>query len=268
MQKRASPPLFSSMSMSGKHHWPILFVLLLLGSSSFRLAAPFIVCLEPLYKASNKPFRRPFRVPVRVKKVSPSPPAPFPLLCSLSPPLPSWLAQVLPEQNVTSLTPLQQQTYSLLNDTKDTNNTQTEPLTLLIKSPTGSGKTLAYLLPMLARLDYARRSTQAVVIVPTPGLVMQVTRLIRYLLKGRQEDFNVMPIVDEGRGSRSKTGWILSDPPIVVIGTPKGLSDVLGPGGSGWASKVEHVVVDEVDECERRYGEDLNRVIGRALSRR
>jgi ATP-dependent RNA helicase DeaD len=45
---------------------------------------------------------------------------------------------------------------------------------MLIQSRTGSGKTGAYLLPILARVDPARRITQALVLVPTRELARQV----------------------------------------------------------------------------------------------
>ena len=47
---------------------------------------------------------------------------------------------------------------------------------VIIQAQTGSGKTLAYLLPLLASIDPSRSSIQAVIVVPTRELGVQVAR--------------------------------------------------------------------------------------------
>lgn len=47
---------------------------------------------------------------------------------------------------------------------------------IMVQSRTGSGKTGCYLLPMIESLDAARRQTQALVLVPTRELALQVDR--------------------------------------------------------------------------------------------
>lgn len=49
---------------------------------------------------------------------------------------------------------------------------------------TGSGKTLAYLLPLLSRIDVTRSAVQALVVVPTRELGLQVVRVARRLSVG------------------------------------------------------------------------------------
>src|SRR3977135_4118731 len=47
---------------------------------------------------------------------------------------------------------------------------------VMIQARTGSGKTGAFVLPMLERLDAARPNTQALILVPTRELAVQVAR--------------------------------------------------------------------------------------------
>ncbi|GMH57484.1 hypothetical protein TrRE_jg639, partial [Triparma retinervis] len=97
------------------------------------------------------------------------------------------------EMNYTKLTPTQlnvlQEIYGDIQRERTDNDTlkTVHPDNggcWLIRSPTGSGKTLSYLLPLLLRLRPSS-SLQAVVIVPTPPLAVQVTWSLRSLSKGR-----------------------------------------------------------------------------------
>ncbi|CAI7868465.1 unnamed protein product [Closterium sp. NIES-53] len=58
----------------------------------------------------------------------------------------------------------------------------------ILHAQTGSGKTVAFLLPLLASIDPSRRALQAMVLLPTRELAMQVGRLARRLgvVKGRR----------------------------------------------------------------------------------
>ena len=47
---------------------------------------------------------------------------------------------------------------------------------LMVQSQTGSGKTGAFLLPILERIDLAKKGCQALVLVPTRELAAQVSR--------------------------------------------------------------------------------------------
>ncbi|GMH95671.1 hypothetical protein TrVE_jg13897 [Triparma verrucosa] len=172
--------------------------------------------------------------------------------------LPTWLNVNLAASNYTQPTSIQGQTVEAMVAGEEEGDA-TRDSALLIKSPTGSGKTLCYLLPLLSRLTQ-RKSLQSIIIVPTRELVVQVTWLIRRLTVNTT--FMTMPITG-GANSRSK-GWILKDPPSVIVGTPDGITEVLR--GKGWSEKVNCVVVDEVDECLRLHGEGLNKVMGRVLS--
>ena len=53
-------------------------------------------------------------------------------------------------------------------------NANQQPEDVILLSATGSGKTLAFLLPILERLDPALPGTQAIIIVPSRELALQI----------------------------------------------------------------------------------------------
>jgi len=85
---------------------------------------------------------------------------------------------------------------------------------IILLSPTGSGKTLAYLLPVTMSLDPSIQSVQALVIVPTRELAIQIESVARNMGAG-----NKINAVYGGRSS-AKDRLELSHAPAILIGTP------------------------------------------------
>ena len=50
---------------------------------------------------------------------------------------------------------------------------------IVAESPTGTGKTLAYVLPLLQKVDPSKKQTQALVMVPSQELGMQIVEVFR-----------------------------------------------------------------------------------------
>jgi primosomal protein N' len=77
-----------------------------------------------------------------------------------------------------------------------------EPRDVIIHAQTGSGKTLAYLLPLLSRIDVTRSAVQALIVVPTRELGLQVVRVARRLSSGvGSSSSNIMDDDDENDDS-------------------------------------------------------------------
>jgi superfamily II DNA/RNA helicase len=79
------------------------------------------------------------------------------------------LLQALRDVGYTQASPIQAATLPLLLAGRD----------LLGQAQTGTGKTAAFALPILSRLQLNRSTTQALVLVPTRELAMQVTEAFR-----------------------------------------------------------------------------------------
>jgi ATP-independent RNA helicase DbpA len=54
----------------------------------------------------------------------------------------------------------------------------------VILSPTGSGKTIAFLIPVLSRLDHAKTGIQAMILVPSRELALQIEQVFKAMGTG------------------------------------------------------------------------------------
>ncbi|EHA8589483.1 DEAD-box ATP-dependent RNA helicase 58, chloroplastic [Cocos nucifera] len=120
----------------------------------------------------------------------------------------------------------------------------------ILHAQTGSGKTLAYLLLVFSALDFNRSVVQALIVVPTRELGMQVTKVARALAtmpKGYEgtRTCTVMALLDGGMLKRHRS-WLKAEPPQIVVATIGSLCQML----EKHALKLEAMrvlVIDEVD---------------------
>lgn len=114
---------------------------------------------------------------------------------------------------------------------------------IIVKSQTGSGKTAAFAIPICELVDWEENKPQALVIVPTRELAIQV----------KEDIFNI------GRFKRLKVSAVYGKSPIysqekelrqkthVVVGTPGRIIDHIERGTFD-TSKIKYLVIDEADE--------------------
>ncbi len=114
---------------------------------------------------------------------------------------------------------------------------------IIVKSQTGSGKTAAFAIPICELADWDENKPQALVIVPTRELAIQV----------REDIFNI------GRFKRIKVSAIYGKSPFyiqekelkqkthVVVGTPGRIIDHIERGTFDIA-KIKYLIIDEADE--------------------
>ena len=144
-------------------------------------------------------------------------------------------------------TPIQAQTIPLLLDGQD----------VIGQAPTGTGKTAAYGLPFVEQLDPDRHAPQALIVVPTRELALQVSDALRAF--GRYQRLMVTPIY--GGQSYDRQFKALERGPQIVVGTPGRLLDHLRRGTLSLA-KVSHVVLDEADEMlNMGFIEDIEAIL-------
>ncbi|KAH6808850.1 P-loop containing nucleoside triphosphate hydrolases superfamily protein [Perilla frutescens var. frutescens] len=121
----------------------------------------------------------------------------------------------------------------------------------VIHAQTGSGKTLAYLLLIFSVINAQRSSVQAVIVVPTRELGMQVTKVARILaakalqLETEQKSCTVMALLDGGSLRRHKS-WLKVEPPAIVIATLRSLCLMLDKHILK-LDALQVLVIDEVD---------------------
>ena len=127
--------------------------------------------------------------------------------------LPQLLQTACAKAGWNSLMPVQSRALPYLLEGRD----------LMVQSRTGSGKTGTYLLPLMARLNPAMPAVQALILVPTRELAVQVEQEAKTLFKG--SGFTVAA-VDGGVGY-GKQMDALRQGVSVVVGTPGRVLDHL-----------------------------------------
>ncbi|MBZ5857650.1 DEAD/DEAH box helicase [Flavihumibacter profundi] len=127
---------------------------------------------------------------------------------------------------------------------------------IILLSATGSGKTLAFLLPVLDLLDPAKKTTQAIIIVPSRELALQIEQVFRTMATG----FKVTCCY--GGHLRETEENNLLEAPALIIGTPGRLSDHIRRGNIQLAG-IETLVLDEFDKSlEFGFEEEMSFVVG------
>src|ERR1700761_4933891 len=115
---------------------------------------------------------------------------------------------------------------------------------VLGKAQTGTGKTAAFALPLLARLDLKRLAPQALVLVPTRELAIQVSEAFQKYAS-HMKGFHVLPIY----GGQSYTPQLkgLKRGAHVIVGTPGRVMDHIKRGTLP-LDALSFLVLDEADE--------------------
>lgn len=158
------------------------------------------------------------------------------------------LQQSLQELNISTPTPIQQEAIPLL----------LQGLDVAGQAETGSGKTAAYGLPLLQRVNTDIQQVQALVVVPTRELAVQVRQELKQFGKYIA---NLKISAFYGGHAFSQERASLAHPPQILVGTPGRLTDHLNRRTLD-LSHVMQMIMDEADKLlEMGFEEELDKVI-------
>lgn len=133
------------------------------------------------------------------------------------------------------------------------------------QAETGSGKTAAYGLPILHQLNTELDQVQALVVVPTRELAIQVRQELK--LYARQLP-NLKISAFYGGHKFSEERASLTHPPQLLVGTPGRLTDHLNRQTLD-LTNVRQLVLDEADKLlEMGFEEELDQIIARLPKKR
>lgn len=152
---------------------------------------------------------------------------------------------ILAKLNIHVLNPMQEEAVSVINKTTNT----------ILLSPTGTGKTVAFLLPLLKVLDPDSKDIQALILVPSRELAIQIEQVIRSMGSG----YKVNAVY--GGRPMSKDKIELKHNPAILIGTP---GRVLDHFNSDRFSKksIKTLILDEFDKSlEDGFEDEMKGVI-------
>ena len=132
---------------------------------------------------------------------------------------------------------------------------------VLGQAQTGTGKTAAFALPLLAKIELAQRVPQALVLVPTRELAIQVSEAFQKYA-AQLPGFHVLPIY----GGQSYTPQLkgLKRGPHVVVGTPGRVMDHIKSEALD-LSTLRFLVLDEGDEMlQMGFVDDIEWILEQA----
>ncbi len=128
---------------------------------------------------------------------------------------------------------------------------------IIASAQTGSGKTIAYLLPLLINLKKSP-DNQAIIILPTRELALQVNQTLNQVLDGTPGFRSVVLIGGAHIGRQLDT---LRRNPRVIIGTPGRICDHL-ERRSLKLQTTSFLVLDEMDRMlDMGFSDELNRIV-------
>lgn len=154
----------------------------------------------------------------------------------------------LSKLSIAALTPMQEAALSVCREAND----------VILLSPTGTGKTLAYLLPLIERMQQGIEGVQAMVIVPSRELALQIDTV----LKSMALPWKGMSVYG-GRAAMDEHRSMKGVKPSIIIGTPGRLNDHLEKGNID-ARTITTLVIDEFDKClELGFQGEMQQVIER-----
>ena len=152
---------------------------------------------------------------------------------------------ILKKLQIAALNPMQQEAISVIDN---------NPNTILL-SPTGTGKTLAFVLPLLKILDRNNNEVQALILVPTRELAIQIEQVVRTMGTG----FKVNAVY--GGRPMSKDKIEIKHSPAILIGTPGRILDHFD-GNRFSKSSIKTLILDEFDKSlEIGFEEQMSAIL-------
>lgn len=158
------------------------------------------------------------------------------------------LIDALTNENILEPTPIQKQAIPYLLDGFD----------VIGQAQTGTGKTFAYTLPLIDRINKYSDNVEALILLPTRELSLQVSNEILKLVKG---DKAIKIATIYGGESYEKQFKSLARKPNIVIGTPGRIIDMMERGKLSFEN-LSYLVFDEADEMLKMgFQDDLEKIL-------
>ncbi|WP_047546138.1 DEAD/DEAH box helicase [Psychroserpens sp. Hel_I_66] len=152
---------------------------------------------------------------------------------------------ILDKLEIESLNPMQEEAIAVIEKSPNT----------IILSPTGTGKTLAFALPLLDLLDPDDTNIQALIIVPSRELAIQIEQVIRSMGSG----YKVNAVY--GGKPMSKDKIELKHNPAILVGTPGRILDHFDNERFSKAG-FKTLILDEFDKSlENGFEEEMKAIL-------
>ncbi len=139
--------------------------------------------------------------------------------------------EILDKLGIEELNEMQLETHAAIHSSEE----------IVLLSPTGTGKTLAFLLPLFELLDSNETEVQALILVPSRELALQIEQVSRNIGAG----YKCTAVYGGRTGAKDKMD--LKHRPAVLIGTPGRVADHMRRN-SFPSHQIRFLVLDEFDK--------------------
>ncbi|MGC9080300.1 DEAD/DEAH box helicase [Sulfurihydrogenibium sp.] len=129
---------------------------------------------------------------------------------------------------------------------------------LVAQAQTGTGKTAAFGIPIVEKVNTKQKKIQALVLVPTRELAIQVAKEIKEL--GKNKKVFVLSVYG-GKSMKHQIDFLKKGNDVVIVGTPGRVKDLLNRGFLK-LDNVKMFVLDEADRMlEMGFIEDIEEIM-------
>ncbi len=161
-----------------------------------------------------------------------------------------FICKTLESIKITQPTAVQEKVIPILLQNKN----------VLVQSHTGTGKTLAYLLPILNNIDINLNLIQAIILVPTRELALQVIKILQIFVKNNNK-LHVKKIIGGNLDINNNFKQ-----PHIIVGTPTKIRNLFDLGKIK-LNHLKYIVFDELDMIyELKFLEEINYLLSKIKS--
>ena len=129
---------------------------------------------------------------------------------------------------------------------------------IIARAKNGTGKTASFVIPLLEKLDFTAKFVQAIILVPTRELALQISSTIKEIGKY----LNVQCMITTGGTNLKDDIYRLYNPVQILVGTPGRVFDLANKGALD-LSKCSILVLDEADKL---LSQDFQQVLESIIS--
>jgi ATP-dependent RNA helicase CshB len=159
-----------------------------------------------------------------------------------------FIKQTLEQNHIVKLTKIQEESLPFTLKNKSA----------IITGQTGSGKTLCYVLPILNTIDLTKKTTQAIIVVPTKELARQVySKLLEFQVN---EKLLRIGLIIGNSNLEQQKNQIKLNPPHIVVGTTVRILELIQQKIIN--RNIKTIALDEVDMLlDQGFAAQVNEIL-------
>jgi len=166
-----------------------------------------------------------------------------------------FILQSLNENNISAPTEIQEKAIPVVIEGND----------IIAQAQTGTGKTAAFGIPLIDKVNPRERNIQALILVPTRELAIQVAKELKNI--GKLKKVFVLSVYG-GKSIQHQINFLRKGNDVVVVGTPGRVKDLIDRGYLK-LNNIKYFVLDEADRMlDMGFIEDIEYIMSKLPANR